>query len=117
MAATPQVTTFRAPLQVPRTPEISQTELALLLSLRNRQAALDEQVKDAERGIIRRLEAGAPVEPGSHVAKLEEHWRRNVAWKDVVVRLATRLGLDGQAYTQNVLGNTKPTRTVGLFVA
>lgn len=118
MTAT-RVVPFPQPAQAPvATPErVSQAELALLLSLRNRKAALEEQVKEAEHTITARLEAGAPVEPGQHIAKVEEHWRRNVSWKEVVVRLADRLGLNGEAYTANVLGNTKPTRTVSLFVA
>lgn len=119
MAATPKVIPIVAPAQVPiAIPEhVSQAEIALLISLRNRKASLEEQVKEAEHDITARLEAGAPLEPGQHIAKVEEHWRRNIAWKEVVIRLASRLGLDGQAYTQNVLTHTKATRTVSLFVA
>ncbi len=92
--ATAKVTPFPSPAQAPATPQpITQAELKA------------------------RLEAAGPVEPGDHTARLEEHFRRNVAWKDVVIRLADRLGLDGEAYCANVLGNTKPARTVSLYVA
>jgi len=112
MATLAKVTPFVVSAQ----PTITQTELGLLLSLRGRLRQLEEQVSAAEDSIKARLEASAPAEPGDHSAALEEHWRRNVPWKDVVIRLADRLGLDGEAYCANVLGNTKPTRTVSLLV-
>ena len=116
--ATRTVTPFPSPQQEPQTPEgVSQAEIARLLANRNRLRQLKELVETHEGSIKARLEAGADVEPGDHIAKLKESIRRCVAWKDVVVRLATRLGLDGEAYCANVLGNTKPTRTVGLFLA
>jgi hypothetical protein len=87
-----------------------------LLSLRSRLHQLEEQVETAERSIQARLEAGCSVEGGDHVAKLKTNSRRNVAWKDVVVRLAERLKLDGQAYCARVLASTKPTKTVALVV-
>jgi len=98
------------------TEAITQAELALLLSLRGRLQQLREQVEAEEESVKIRLEAGAGVEPGDHTARLEEQFRRNVAWKNVVIRLADRLGLDGEAYCANVLGNTKPTRSVSLEV-
>jgi hypothetical protein len=118
MAATQKVVQFPTPAQAPYPAEtISQTELALLISLRARLRILNAQVKENEQSLMRRLETGVPIEPGSHTAALKEHFRRCVAWKYAVVRLATRLGLDGEAYCANVLGNTKPTRTLSLFVA
>jgi len=118
MQATAKVTPFAVPAQaIPRTEPITQLELSALLSLRGRLEQLSEQVEAEEQSVKARLEAGAPVEPGDHTARVEEHWRKSVAWKDVVIRLADRLGLDGEAYCANVLGNTKPTRTVSLFVA
>ncbi len=107
----PQVVPFRQPTEI-----ISQAELTLLLSLRNRLRQVEEQVAEAEQSVKARLEVGAQVEPGTHLARLEEHWRRNVGWKDVVIRLADRLGLNGEAYCANVLEHTKPTRTVSLFL-
>jgi hypothetical protein len=73
-------------------------------------------VEAAEQAIKARLETGASLEPGDHRAELKENFRRNVSWKDVVVRLAERLKLDGEAYCAKVLSSTKPTRTVSLVV-
>ncbi len=115
--ATRTVTPFPSPQQELQTPEgVSQAEIARLLTNRNRLRQLKELVETHEGSIKERLEAGAAVEPGNHIAKLKESFRHCVAWKDVVVRLATRLGLDGEAYCANVLGNTKPTRSVNLSV-
>jgi hypothetical protein len=56
------------------------------------------------------------LEPGDHRAELKENFRRNVSWKDVVVRLAERLRMDGEAYCAKVLASTKPSRTVSLVI-
>jgi hypothetical protein len=95
---------------------ITQLELGALLSLRGRLHQLQEQVDTAEQSIHTRLESGASVEPGDHRVALKENFRRNVSWKDVVVRLADRLNMDGEAYCAKVLSSTKPTRTVSLVV-
>jgi hypothetical protein len=73
---------------------VSQLELLTFLSLRGRLRQLQEQVEAAEQSIKARLETGASLEPGDHRAELKENFRRNVSWKDVVVRLAERLKLD-----------------------
>ena len=97
---------------------ITQFELAAILSLRNRARQLVEQVEDAEASLRGRLESGATVEAGEHSASLRESLRRNVSWRNVAERLGDRLyGEDrGQAYCENVLRNTKPTRTVSLTI-
>jgi hypothetical protein len=95
---------------------ITQLELAALLSLRGRLSQIEEQVETAEQSIKARLETGAPLEPGDHRAELKENFRRNVSWKDAVVRLAERLKLDGEAYCAKVLSSTKPSRSVSLVV-
>ena len=96
--------------------EISQLELATLLSLRGRLRQLEKQVSEAEQSIQTRLEAGVIPEPGDHTAELKESFRRNVSWKDVAIRLAERLKMDGELYCSKVLSSTKPTRTVSLDV-
>ena len=96
--------------------DVTQLEVAALLSLRNRARQLAKQIETAEFVILERLEAGAAVEPGEHTAELKQTFRRNVAWKDVVVRLAARLKMDGAAYCAKVLSSTKPTRTVSLIL-
>jgi hypothetical protein len=97
--------------------EISQTELIDLIEARNVLAQLKGKVESLESGVKARLEAGAPVESGVHVASLKEGFRRNVAWKDVVIRLAERLKLNGEAYCAKVLAATKPSRTVSLEIS
>ena len=95
---------------------ITQLELTILLSLRGRLHQIEEQVEAAEQSIRARLETGASLEPGDHRAELRENFRRNVSWKDVVVRLAERLKLNGEAYCAKVLSSTKPSRTVSLVI-
>ena len=104
------------PQSVPAKEVISQTELGLLLSLRSRLKQLQEEVAAADESLKTRLEAGAQIESGDHTAELKTNFRRSVAWKDVVVRLADRLKLDGEMYCARVLAATKPTRTVSLDV-
>jgi len=88
----------------------------VLLSLRGRLSQLEEQVQEAEQSIKNRLEAGASLEPGDHRAELKENFRRNVAWKAVVIRLAERLRMNSEAYCAKVLSSTKPSRTVTLVI-
>lgn len=115
MATVNQSIPFVVPLKVPATP-ITQLELAAFLSLRARLPQLQAQVEAAEESIQVRLESGAELEIGDHRAELKESFRRNVSWKDVVIRLANRLKMDGEIYCARVLAGTKPTRTVSLVV-
>jgi hypothetical protein len=105
-----------SPQVVPQAEIITQDELTLLLSLRSRLHQLEEQVETAEKSIRTRLEAEVSVQPGDHIAKLAEHFRASVAWKDKAIDLAERLGLNGPAWAQNVLTHTSKTRTVSLFI-
>jgi hypothetical protein len=102
------------PFPAPQT--ITQLELTVLLALRGRLHQLEEQVEAAEQSIKTRLATGANLEPGDHRAEIKENLRRNVSWKDVVVRLADRLKMNGETYCAKVLSSTKPTRTVSLVV-
>jgi hypothetical protein len=105
-----------AVIPFPAQQAISQFELLALLSLKGRLHQIQEQVEAAEECIKARLESGAELEPGDHRAELKECFRRNVGWKDVAIRLANRLRMDGEAYCARVLSSTKPTRTVSLIV-
>lgn len=107
---------FSLPLPSPQA--ITQTELVLFLSLRGRLQQLEEQVAAAEENFKARLEAGAIVQPGDHVARLDERSRRNVAWRAIAADLADTVFGKGQgaAYCDEVLGSTEPTRTTGLTV-
>jgi len=102
------------PISAPQA--ITQLELTILLALRGRLSQLQAQVDTAEQSIKARLATGASLEPGDHRAELKENFRRNVSWKDVVVRLADRLKMDGETYCAKVLSSTKPTRTVSLSI-
>ncbi len=95
-------------------PEITQNEIAMLLSLRGRLHQLTSQVEAAEQSIRTRLEHGAAVEEGDHIAELKESYRASVAWKEKAIDLAERLGLNGQAWAQNVLTHTTKNRIVSL---
>ncbi len=105
----------RFPQAAPDT--ITQEELALLLSLRGRLEQLRTQVEAEEESLKARLEAGVTVEAGDHIARLDEHFRACVSWKEKAVDLAERLGLNGQAWAQNVLSHTAKTRTISLYIA
>lgn len=95
---------------------VTKLELAALLSLRGRLHQLQEQVEQAEQSIKARIEKGANLEPGDHRAEVKENFRRNVAWKAVVIRLALRLRMNGEAYCAKVLSSTRPTRSVSLVI-
>jgi hypothetical protein len=91
---------------------ITQAELHELIEFRNLRIQLEERIAGIENDLKFRLEAGASVESGVHVASLKENFRRNVAWKEVCVRLAERLKMNGQAYCARVLAATKPNKTI-----
>jgi len=95
---------------------ITQAELREFIEFQNLSVQLEERIKTLSLGLRTRLESGATVESGVHVATLKESSRRNVGWKDVVIRLAGRLGLDGDAYCSNVIAHTKPTRYFSLEI-
>lgn len=105
-----------APRSIPTKEPITQLEIELFLSLRKRLDELAEQVAVEETMLRTRLECGAVVELGAHVAELKETHRRNVAWKAVAIRLAERLKMNGEAYCNRVLASTKPTRSISLDV-
>jgi hypothetical protein len=115
MASATKAIPFVVPAQpFPQVETISQNELTLFLSLRGRLHQLESQCETAEQSIKQRLEQGASVEPGDHIAKLETSYRRNVSWKSVAERLANRFKLYG--YVARVLAATRPTHVVSLEI-
>jgi hypothetical protein len=104
------------PFSKPAPQQISQYDLVEYLYLKKRAREAKEQFEAKEADLRARLESKAEIEEGVHVVSLEETSRRSVAWKDVVVRLAERLKMDGAAYCANVLAHTKPTKTISLEV-
>lgn len=111
----------QVPQVIPLSPQepITQAQLERVIQLRNAVAAFKGHLEKAESQVQTALEAGASIEPGTHVASLKESFRRNISWRDVAVRLAERLYGDGRgnAYAENVLQNTKPSRSVSLVVS
>jgi hypothetical protein len=103
---------------VPTVEPITQLEIAVLLSLRNRARQLSEQIADAEASIQTRIEANAAVETGEHTAELRESSRRSVAWRVVAERLADRVFGNGKGdgYCERILNATRPSRTVTLVI-
>jgi hypothetical protein len=97
---------------------ITQTELVLFLSLCGRLQQLQEQVEAAEQDFKARLEVGAVVQPGDHVARLDERSRRNVAWRGVAEDLANTVFGDGNGvkFCDEVVNATTPTSTTTLVV-
>lgn len=117
MATQQRVPALQFPSQPSLAPEvISQTEIAMLISLRGRLHQLAAQAEAAEQSIKDRLARGVSVEEGDHVAELKEQFRASIAWKDKAIELAERLGLNGSAWAQNVLTHTTKTRTVSLVI-
>lgn len=116
MAATQIISHVVPFLQSVPAKQITQLELVELIEAQNVLEQLKGRVANLESDLKARLEAGAHVEQGVHVAGLKESFRRNVAWKDVVIRLAERLKLDGEAYCARVLAATKPSKTISLDV-
>jgi hypothetical protein len=110
------VVPFRVPTAEPIPERISQVQLEEFILLRRQSREAAEKFAAAEASIREQLDAGAEIEQGIRLATLKEAMRRNVAWKDVVIRLAERLKLDGEAYCANVLKHTKPTSTFSVVV-
>ena len=118
MASATKVIAFPVDSQVlPAVEKISQSQLSEYVEARNVLARLQVRVDEMEESLKTRLEAGADVQPGVHVASLKENLRRNVAWKEVTMRLAERLEYEPEAYCSNVLAHTKPSRTISLVVS
>ncbi|MGB6876120.1 MAG: hypothetical protein WBD87_08800 [Candidatus Acidiferrales bacterium] len=115
--ATQTIPASSAPLQFPKAIQtVTQCELDELIEFQNLRAQLDARISSIEDSLKTRLEAGAAVESGVHVCRLKESFRRNVAWKAVVLRLAEKLGYNPEAYAANVLSHTAPTRSVSVNV-
>lgn len=111
-----KLTVVPSPKQFPQA--ISQTELILYLSLVARLLQLKEQVDAAQAEFKARLEAGAVVQQGDHIARLDERSRRTVAWRGVAEDLANTVFGDGKgpAYCDEVLDATPSTITTSLVV-
>jgi hypothetical protein len=108
------------PIATPAAPKpITQLDLETLICLRNALKRREQEFSRLEADLKSRLEAGAEVEEGVHVADLKESFRRTVAWKEVAEQLADQLygAGHGTAYCGQVLDDTTPARSVSLQVA
>lgn len=81
---------------------ISQGSLAAILRRRKRIADLQTELEKLEDALTADLKEGASVAPGILTAYMKAWERRNVSWKDVVIREL------GQPYADRVLAATKP---------
>ena len=81
---------------------VTQFDLKRHVSLSNQIDALRREHSALEQKLTASLSNGAEVEPGSHTAQLKTTQRRNVSWKNVVIRLK------GCGYVRQVLTHTKP---------
>jgi hypothetical protein len=93
---------------------INQEELEEFILLRRKLETLEALEADLKQ----RLQAGATIEDGIHLARLKLGSRRNVAWREVAERLGDRLygNGKGEPYCEKVLNSTRPTPTTSLVV-
>ena len=89
---------------------VSQFDLKRHVSLSNQIDALKREHAELEQKLTASLSNGAEVEPGSHTAQLKTTQRRNVSWKNVVIRLK------GSGYVSRILSCTKPKTYIKLAV-
>jgi hypothetical protein len=114
--ALPQVISFPS---VRAAEPITQSELALLVSLTARAKQIEKQIEDAEASIMARLRVGGRVEDGQHCASIKESSRRSVAWKEICETLAIRAfgQKKGEMYCPRVLASTKPSKSFSLQIS
>ncbi len=89
---------------------VTQFDLKRHVSLSNQIDALKQELSELEQTLTASLSNGAEVEPGSHTAQRKTTQRRNVSWKNVVIRLK------GSGYVSQVLSHTKPKTFLKLAV-
>ncbi len=89
---------------------ITQATLAAILRKRKKIADAQADLDELETALTADLKAGYEVAPGILAARVKEWERRNVAWKEIVVREK------GQEYTDRVLAATRPETYAKLVV-
>jgi hypothetical protein len=116
--ATPTIASPAAILQFPRVPadQISQAELAEFVGAQKTLENLQRHVDTLESNLLARLRSGATVEAGERSAEVKRGTRRSPSWKEIVKRLAGRLGMDAENYCRRVIAATKPTESFSLEV-
>jgi hypothetical protein len=118
MAATQTISVPSAVLQFPQVPadQISQQELSEFIGARRTLEKLQKHVDRLEEGILARVRAGVEIEPVRLCVEAKRSTRRSPSWKEIVKRLAGRLGMDGDAYCSNVISHTKRSESFSLGI-
>jgi hypothetical protein len=96
--------------------QISQGELSEFIGAQKTLAKLQKHIDTLETSLLARLRNGVVIEEGQHTADVKRSTRRSPAWKEIVKRLAGRLGMDGDGYCSNVIAHTKPSESFSLEV-
>jgi uncharacterized protein YpbB len=91
-------------------PKITQKTLANILKKRKQIADATELLKELESLLTEQLKAGADVQAGLLVARIKEYERRNIAWKQVLIREK------GEEFAARVFNATKPDKYETLVV-
>ena len=89
---------------------ISQSMLKRITLQRKKIADLEAQAKAAEGEVIAALKADARIAAGVLTAHLKAWERRNIGWKQIVVREK------GQEFADRVFNATKPDKYESLVV-
>ena len=98
------------PASAPQTQTISQFQLARYVALQNQIEALKEEQQELTEELTGALSHGARIEPGTHTARLAYYQRRNISWKDVVIRFK------GAEFADAILATAEPTNYTKLIV-
>ncbi len=90
--------------------KITQKTLTRYATLVNQIQSLNDRARELKDDLIDSLNQGAKVEDGPRIARVDRSERRNVSWKDVVIRLKS-IG-----YTRRVLAGTESITVFKLVV-
>lgn len=83
--------------------KITQKDLRNFTVLENKIAEITTEFRDVRDEIITKLAAGMKIETGDRTASIKLVERRNVSWRQVVIRIKS-LG-----YVNRILAATKPS--------
>ena len=107
-----------SPKVIPPRPAVSQATLAEILKRRREVKEAEKSLKAQkhdlsvrEQGVIRAIESGATVYPGTLVAEVRPEERRNVPWRKVADQYL------GAEFCQTVIEETEPTIYPRLVIA
>jgi len=90
--------------------KITQKTLTHYATLVNQIEKLNAEAKELKGDLIDSINRGVKVENGARIARVDRSERRNVSWKNVVIRLKS-IG-----YTRQVLAGTEGVTVFKLVV-